>query len=157
MWCFGSDILGKLILESVELLFEYLVSLLVILMLMFFCVFWVDFFMCGVKIMLLNFISGDLNGFLFDAGFFGNMLIVVFVIWLDLSVLYRVGILIIVLWVVLMKIVFGFMCVNFFVFIIFLVLVVFGICSDMILYLLSSLFKVCIWVVLLSESLFLML
>lgn len=73
----GSDILGKLIVVMVELLFEYLVSLFVILILIFFCVFCVELLICGVKIMLLNLCNGDINFLLFDFGFIGNILIVV--------------------------------------------------------------------------------
>lgn len=75
--CFGRDIFGKLIVDRVELLLLYLVSLFVILILIFCCVFCVLLLMCGVRIILLNLCSGDMNFLLFDLGFIGNMLIVV--------------------------------------------------------------------------------
>ncbi|CSI55075.1 Uncharacterised protein [Vibrio cholerae] len=59
-------------LESVEPLSEYLASLPATSMPMFSCASWVDPPTCGVKITLSNFISGDSNGSLFDAGSSGN-------------------------------------------------------------------------------------
>lgn len=155
--CSGSEIFGKFIVESVELLLEYLINLFVIFRLIFFCVFWVELLMCGVRRMLLNLYSGEVNGLLLVVGFVGNMLIVVFVRCLFVSVLYSVGIFIIVLCEVLISSELGFISEIFFVFIIFLVDGFFGICRFIILFIFSRLERCCIWVVLFSGSLFLIL
>lgn len=130
--------------DSVELLFEYLISFFVIFRLMFFCVFCVELLICGVRIMLLNLYSGEVNGLLLVVGFVGKMLIVVFVRCFVVSVLYKVGIFIIVLCVVLISSEFGFIRVIFFVFIMFLVEVFLGMCRLIILFIFSNLDRCCI-------------
>lgn len=155
--CFGSDILGKLMVDSVELLLLYFVSLFVILILIFFCVFCVLLFICGVRMILLNVWSGDLNFLVLDLGLIGNILIVVLFSWLFFNVFVSVLIFIIVLWDVLIKMLFFFIWDSFFLLIIFWVCGVLGMWSEIMLEVLSSFLSDFIWVELFSISLFLIL
>lgn len=127
-------------------------NFLVIFKLMFVCVFMVELFMCGVKIMFGILCSGEMNFLLLVFGFFGNMLIVVLVIWFDFKVFVKFLIMIYVLCVVLMKIVFFFICVNFFLVMKLCVDGILGICKEIILVLVKSLFKLLIWCVLFNGS-----
>lgn len=100
--------------------------------------------MCGVRRMLSNLYSGEVNGSLLVVGFVGNMSIVVFVRCLFVSVLYSVGIFIIVSCEVLISSELGFISEIFFVFIIFLVDGFFGICRFIISFIFSRLERCCI-------------
>lgn len=107
----------------------------------------------GVRMILLRLCNGERNLFLLDFGLIGNMLMVVFVRWLDLRVLVSVLMLMILLWVLLIRNVFGFIFEILMVLNMFCVFGVFGMCREMMLDCFSSVLRFLIGVILLCCSL----